>query len=303
MHTHMEDYDYDAIREVGKVSYEALQYSRKVVKEGRRILEIAEEIEKFIKDRGFEMAFPANISINENAAHYTPTADDPYVLEGDETIKIDIGARKDSYLGDCALTIDLSEEYSKLVEASEEALESAISMVKAGRPVNEIGREIAKVAESRGFRPIRNLGGHGVDKMDLHASVFIPNFDNGDTTKLEEGQVIAIEPFLTDGEGLVGDGEHLQIFQKTRDAIPRSNDLRSISEFIDERYRTYPFALRWLQKDLGAGEFKIRRTLNELAGMDAIEAFPVLVEKKKGMVAQSEAEMIVQKEGCDILTK
>lgn len=301
----MEDnYDYEMLKEVGKISNEALQHSRKIVKEGRKILEIAEELERFIKERGFEMAFPVNISINENAAHYTPTIDDPYVLSGTEVVKIDLGARKDAYLGDCAITIDLSQEYGKMVEASELALENAISLVKAGRPVNEIGREIEKAASASGLKPIRNLGGHGIDKKDLHASIFIPNFDNGDTTALEEGQVIAIEPFLTDGMGMVGDGEHLQIFQKTREAVPRSNELRVVSEFIDRNYVTYPFALRWLQKEFKElGEFKIRRALNELASLGAIEPFPVLVERKKGMVAQAEKEMIVQKGDCEIVTK
>jgi methionyl aminopeptidase len=86
--------------------------------------------------------------------------------------------------------------------------------------------------------------------------------------------------------------------------MPRSNELRIISEFIDKKYITYPFAMRWLQSEFKSlGEFKIRRTLNELSSLDAIEAFPVLVEKKKGMVAQSEKEMIVQKDGCEVVTK
>jgi methionyl aminopeptidase len=166
MHMHdMEDYDYNTLKEVGKVSYEALQYSKTVVKEGRKLIEIAEEIENFIKKKGFEMAFPVNLSINENAAHYTPTADDSYVLSGKETIKVDVGARKDAYLGDCAITIDLSQHYSKLVEATEEALSNAISLVRAGRPVNEIGKVIEKTAEAKGFKPIRNLGGHGIERL------------------------------------------------------------------------------------------------------------------------------------------
>lgn len=300
----MEEYNYDTIREVGKVSFEALQHSKKTVKEGRKILDIAEELENFIKEKGFSLAFPVNISINQNAAHYTPTMDDAYVLSGKEVIKIDLGARKDSYLGDCALTIDLSQNYSKMVEASEEALLNAISLVKTGREVNEIGREIAKTVEAKGFKPIRNLGGHGISRSDLHADIFIPNFDNGDTTKLEEGQVIAIEPFVTDGIGLVGDGEHLQIFQKTKEAQLRSQESRRISEFIDKSYSAYPFAIRWLQREFKElGEFKIRRALNELAGQEAIESFPVLVEKKNGTVAQSEKEMIVQKDSCEIITK
>ncbi len=298
-----DNYDYSILREVGKVSAEALAHSKTIVKEGAMLLDIAEELESFIKKRGMDLAFPVNISTNSNAAHYTPEAEDRSMLSGNEIVKIDLGARKDEYLGDCAITIDLSGRFSRMVDAASEALENAISLVKAGRPVNEIGREIAKSAEAKGFRSIRNLGGHGIDKHDLHADIFIPNFDNGETATLEEGQVIAIEPFVTDGEGIVAEGEHLQIFQKTRDATTRSNDLRSISDFIDSNYRTYPFALRWLEKGTASGEFKIRRALNELARQDAIESFPVLVEKKGGMVAQAEKEMIVEKGGCEIVTK
>lgn len=300
----LENYDYKTLREVGKVSHEALQHSKNIVKEGRKILDIAEDLEKFIKGKGFEMAFPINISINEKAAHYTPVKDDPYILSGSETIKIDLGARKGEYLGDCAITIDLSQKYSKLVEASEEALNSAISMVKSGREVREIGKEIEKIAEAKGFKPIKNLGGHGIDKTDLHASVFIPNYDNGDATKLEEGQVIAIEPFITDGFGMVTDGETIDIFQKTKRAALRSPESREISDFIDKNYVTYPFAMRWLQSAFpNFTEFKIKRALNELAAQEAIETFPVLVEKKNGTVSQSEKELIVEKDSCEIVTK
>ena len=298
-----DDYDYGVLREVGKVSADALEHSRKIVKEGARLLDIAEELENFIRKRDMDLAFPVNISVNSSAAHYTPEPDDRRMLSGNEIVKIDLGARKGEYLGDCAVTIDLSGKFSMMIETAGEALENAIAAVKAGRAVNEIGREIAKAAEAKGFRSIRNLGGHGIDKHDLHADIFIPNFDNGDTTTLEEGQVIAIEPFITDGEGLVTEGDHLQIFQKTRNATTRSNDLRSISDFIDSHYKTYPFALRWLEKGADAGEFKVRRALNELARQDAIESFPVLVEKKGGMVAQAEKEMIVEKGGCEIVTK
>ena len=299
-----EGYDYAKLKEAGRAAHEALEYARKVVKEGMTLLEIAEILENQITGKGFELAFPVNLSINENAAHYTPHASDSTRISGKDVIKVDLGARKDEYLSDCAITIDIGNSHSKMVDASEEALESAISMVRAGRQVNEIGREIGAIAEKHGFRPIRNLGGHGVGREDLHADIFIPNFDNGDTTRLEEGQVIAIEPFITDGEGIVRDGELLQIFQKTMDAAPRQNELRAVSEFIDSRYRTYPFALRWLQKEFPKlGEFGIRRALNDLASRRALESFPVLVERKGGMVAQAEKEVIVEKDGCYIVTK
>lgn len=299
-----DDYDYETVKSVGKVSYEALLHGKSLVKHGAKLLDVASAIESYIMGKGFGLAFPVNISINENAAHYTPTFDDASVIPEKGIVKLDVGARKGHYLGDCALTVDLSGNHGKLVEASQTALDTAISMVKAGRKVNEIGREIEKIAKAAGYAPIRNLGGHGIEQHELHADVFIPNYDNGDTTELEEGQVIAIEPFITNGEGLVVEGDSVEIFQKTGEAAVRSMDTRSVSVYINENYLTYPFASRWLHKGMkGMSDFTIRKALAELSYADALETFPVLVERKKGMVAQSEKEMIVEKDSCAVITE
>lgn len=298
----MEDYNYQKLKEAGKVSREALEYARSMVKPGIKLLEIAESIESFMKDRGCQMSFPVNLSINEVAAHYTPEYQDPATVPEGAVIKVDLGARKDVYLTDCAITISFSDKYAKLVEASEKALDNAISMVKAGRAVNEIGREIDKVAKSYGLNPIKNLGGHGIEQEELHASIFIPNYDNGDATELEEGQVIAIEPFMTTGEGFVTDGEHLQIFQKISNRLPRSQEARTVSEFITQNFLTYPFAMRWLINGTKMSEFQVRRGIADLINMEALEAFPVLVEKTNGIVSQSEKELIVGKDSCTVVT-
>ena len=299
----MEDeYDYKKLKDAGKVSRDALEYARKLVKPGAKLLDIAEGLESFMKERGCEMAFPVNLSLNENAAHYTPEFNDQSVVPEGAVLKVDLGARKDAYLTDCAVTISLSDKHAKLVEAAEKALEDAIALVKAGRPVNEIGREIGKVAKSYGFNPIRNLGGHGIEQDELHASIFIPNYDNGDTTALEEGQVIAIEPFITTGVGAVENGEHLQIFQRISAQMPRPSEGRAVSEFVAKNYLTYPFAMRWLIKNTGLGEFKVRKGIADLMNIEALEPFPVLIEKSKGIVAQAEKELIVEKDSCIVVT-
>ncbi len=296
------DYEYDKFREAGKASFEALTYAKELVKPGKKLIDTANELEKFMKDKGFGLAFPVNISINENAAHYTPTVNDESVFTNNDLVKIDLGARKDTYLQDCAVTIDLSGKYANFVDTAQKALQEAISSVKAGRKVCEIGAAVEKVVKGAGLKPIENLGGHGISEEDLHADIFIPNYDNGDDTALEEGQVVALEPFITNGMGHVIEGEHLQIYQKLGNVNARSEDTRRISEFIDKNYSTYPFAVRWLVNAFGS-EFKVRRGLNELAALGALESFPVLVEKGKGIVAQAEASVIVQKDGCEVLTK
>jgi methionyl aminopeptidase len=298
----MEDYDYEKLKEVGRVSYEALQYAKSLVKIGVRVFDVCEKTEEFMKSKGMVPAFPVNISVNEKAAHYTAMIDDKTLFTDKDLVKVDVGARKDDVLGDCAVCVDLSGKYAKLVEAAEESLQAALSMVKAGAQLNSIGRQVEEVAKKKGFNPIRNLGGHAIEKEELHASIFIPNFDNGDTTKLEEGQVIAVETFLTDGEGYVVDGETVQIFQKTGEASPRSGEARKISAKIDSDYKTYPFAIRWLFKEINS-EFQIRKALNELNSLNVLESFPTLVERAGGTVAQAEKELIVEKDSFTLVTK
>ena len=298
----MMDYDYNKLKEAGKVSSEALSYSRSIIKPGRKLLDIAEDIEKFIEGKGCKQAFPVNLSRNEEAAHYTPEYSDSRVVGDKDVIKVDLGARHETYLTDCAVTVDMSGEYSRLVEASEKALENAISLVKTGRKANDIGKEIERTAKSYGYNTVRNLGGHGIEEHELHAGIFIPNFDNGDNTELEEDAVIAIEPFLTTGAGYVVNGDSLQIFQGVSENQPRSSEARKALSEITSSFSTYPFAMRWLIKRMGLEEFKTRKAIAELITIGDLDSFPVLVEKSKGIVAQSEKTLLVRKDSCDIIT-
>ncbi len=294
--------DVEAYAEVGKVSYEAMMYAKSLVKPGARLVDVANATEAFIKEKGFEMAFPTNLSVNHEAAHYTPSYDDPKVFTATDVVKVDVGARKEDMLGDCAITVDLSGSYGKLIETSEMALDAAIGMVKAGRKLGEIGKEVGDIAKGAGFNPIRNLGGHEIIAGELHANIFIPNYDNGDGTELKEGQVIAIETFITTGKGTVTDSETVQIFQKMGSANPRLNITRDVLSFIGSTYSTYPFALRWLIQRYNS-EFMVRTALNELYSLDALESFPMLVEESHGIVAQTEKTMVIEKDSARIITQ
>ncbi|MEM0201207.1 MAG: type II methionyl aminopeptidase [Candidatus Micrarchaeaceae archaeon] len=298
--------DIKILKEAGKISVEALEYSKTIIKEGVSILEAAEKIENFIIDKGYQLSFPINLSINEKAAHYTPFLDNKYTFQKNDLVKVDLGARKEDNLSDCAITIDLSGENQKMVEAAEMALEEAISLVKSGRKVREIGAAIENLASKYNFNPIFNLGGHGIESEELHAGTFIPNFDNGDETELNEGDIISIEPFITNGAGYVSDSDEVQIFQLIPYQVPtpRSQDTRKVLKLIQEKYLTYPFSLRWIARELNElSEFRIRKSISELDQLGLLEKFPVLIEKKNGLVTQAEKELIVEKDSCTILTK
>lgn len=299
-----EEFEIETLKEVGKVSRAALEYSKSVVKPGVGLLDAAEKIEKFIADKAYDFSFPVNLSINSQAAHYSPDIDDKTAFGENDVVKVDLGARKGHNLTDCAITIDLSGKNQKLVEASDRALENALSVIKAGVEVRDIGREIEKAAKAAGLKPIQNLGGHGIEHDELHAGVFIPNYDNGDNTALEEGQVVAVEPFMTNGIGYVQSGEALQIYQKIGAAAARARETREVSAYIDAHFLTYPFSIRWLVKELDSlSEFAVRKAVAELMYAGALEPFPVLIEKGNGLVSQSETQVIVERDSCTVITK
>ncbi|MGI0100649.1 MAG: type II methionyl aminopeptidase [Candidatus Micrarchaeaceae archaeon] len=290
------------LRDVGKASSEAMLHAATLVKPGARLLEVAESAEKFLKDRGFGLAFPINLSVNQEAAHYTPSMDDERVFGNDDLVKVDFGAEKGGMLGDGAITIDLSGRRRGMVDAAEKALDAALAAVRHGVSVCDIGRAIDGSIKGSDLVPVKNLGGHGIKEHDLHAELFIPNYDNGDFTTLEEGMVVAIEPFVTTGRGLVTDGSTCEIYSYVDDANVRTQESRALLQYISENHSKEPFAVRWLQGVVGS-KFRLYAAVSELVRAGAIEGNPTLVEVSGAQVAQAEAQVLVTKEACEVLTR
>lgn len=294
--------DLSTLKEVGKISGEAILFAAGLVKPGAKFLDVANAAEKFLKDKGYGCAFPINLSINEQAAHYTPTVDDQKTFGANDLVKVDFGAEKNGILGDGAITVDLSGKHHKMIEAAEKALDSAIATVKHGVSVCDVGKAIAQTIESEGFVAVKNLGGHGVETHDLHAGLFIPNYDNGDFTILEEGMVIAIEPFVTNGKGMITDSDLCEIYTYMEDMPIRSADARKLIQDIQKNHSEEPFAVRWLYS-LVDSKFRLYAAISELVKSGAIDPQPTLVEVSGGLVTQAEAQLLVTKEGCEVITR
>ncbi|MBS3166433.1 type II methionyl aminopeptidase [Candidatus Woesearchaeota archaeon] len=280
----------------GKIAAECLEFGRKLIKVNSSLFEVAEAVEKKIYDLGGKPAFPVNISINEIAAHFTPEINDKTIFKKGDLIKLDVGVHVNGCIGDNACTIDLGGN-KDLVKASEEALEKAIKIIKPGIKLRDIGKEIQEVIIKAGFSPIRNLCGHQVDQYVQHAGLTIPNYDNGSEIELEEGMIIAIEPFATTGEGVVIDGKPSGIFRLIQAKNTRNMDARKIIKFIEENFKTLPFAKRWL-KQFNNLNFNLQTLERE----GIIEEYKMLVERSKGLVSQAEKTVLVG-EKAKVLTK
>src|SRR3989344_3118135 len=118
-------------RKAGKITAEAREYGRSLIKTGKPLLEASEKIEEKIFSLGGKPAFPAQISLNEVAAHYCSTPDDKTIFRENDLVKLDIGVHVEGYVADTAVSIDLSKDkrHEKLIRAAEEALQNAIKAV------------------------------------------------------------------------------------------------------------------------------------------------------------------------------
>ncbi len=285
----------------GRIAALVLKDAPKLVLPGEPFLDIAESLEKMILDAGGLPAFPANISVNDIAAHFTPEIDNKEVVGETDVIKIDIGVHIDGCIGDTALTIDLSGEQGKLCEASEKALDAAIAAMKPGVKVGEIGARIETEITSRGFRPIENLTGHKIEPYILHAGEEIPNVKSTASYELQEGDVFAVEPFASAGSGRVADTSQVEVFALQATPRLRMKYSRELLAHIANSYFSLPFAERWL-----AGVFNSRLTLStalrELLNSGALHPYPVLRDTGRGLVSQKEHTVVIEHDSAKILT-
>jgi methionyl aminopeptidase len=295
----MEAKEIEKFKKAGALTAEARRFAEGLVKEGAKVLDIANAIEAKIKHLGGKPAFPVNISINEIAAHYVPKVNDTTVLKKGDLVKIDFGAHIDGYAGDIAFSVSIgkSAENEALIETAKAALDAAIATVRPKIEVCKIGAAINFAIQKAGFQPIRNLCGHSIEHYDLHTNPTIPNFDNSDKTKLEANTIVAIEPFVTTGKGFVTDAENCEVYKLIKVAPIRD---REIIAYIVTEYNTLPFAKRWLVEKFGVA--KTANAIREAVSRGVLHEFRTLREVSGAKVAQAEHTILIADKSA-VLTK
>jgi len=286
---------YEQCREAGEILAQVRDEAADRVEVGTGYLEISEWAEERIRELGGEPAFPVNVSVDEEAAHGAAGPDDDREI-GEDLVKLDIGVHIDGWLADTAVTVDLAGE-SELTEASAEALDAALDVVEPGVETGEIGAVIGETIEGYGYNPVVNLTGHGLGHWEQHTTPNIPNRAVEQSAELEVGDVVAIEPFATDGGGKVQEGSQEEIFALEREGSVRDRTARKALEQITEEFRTLPFAARWL--DVRRPKMALRR----LQRQDIVHGYPVLKEEDGRMVSQKEHTIIVTEDGCEVTTR
>ena len=163
-------------------------------------------------------------------------------------------------------------------------------MVGIGTKIAEIGRVIEEAINARGFVPVKNLSGHGIGHFSVHEKPTIPNFNDSNPNELQENQAIAIEPFATNGAGMIHEVGIPTVFMHIAKRPIRNQFARDLLKRI-ETYNGLPFTTRWLTREFGVG--KTNFGLRELLNASIIRAYPSLPDVEKGLVSQAEHSIIV----------
>lgn len=138
------------------------------------------------------------ISLNNEMAHGIPSS---RILKEGDLVNIDVSAELNGFYSDNGASFVLGEDINKkqaLVDASIEALHKAISTIRSGIKISEVGRTIERTAKDKGYKVIKNLGGHGVGKgLHEEPDCILNYYDRYDCRRFKKNSVVAIETFLT----------------------------------------------------------------------------------------------------------
>jgi methionyl aminopeptidase len=289
-------------RKSGRITSELRPIVQSAVTPGATYLEVCELVKREVESRGARLAFPTGIGVNQVTAHYAPQDGDESVFKEDDVVKVDYGVHVDGYVADTSLTVTYNPDYNLLLEATQRALEAAISTARKETRTGEIGRAIHREAARFGFKTIENLTGHTLDRYTVHAGKSIPNLYMPGMQDLKKGDVFAIEPFLTPGSaaGYVVDAPSQTIFSLVARKKTGRPELDAFEERIWDERKTLPFTPQWYSKDIGAG--KLEGIVSKLVAKRVLRAYPTLVEASGKPVAQFEHTMALDESGLSVLT-
>ena len=334
----VEEADLKYWRDAGHVARRAIEEIKTEIKADVTWHSVIESAERYIHRHGGKPAFPCTISVNDIAAHYTtnhlltPPEDlsGKMVFKRGDLVKLDIGVHIHGAIADNAITVEVGNagKHTDQIQAARDARDSAIEMMQPGVPWHKVGAAAGQAATDAGFEPIRNLCGHQLEEYNLHAGTSIPAHQCGAENpgfkgEVPVGGVFAVEPFNTTGSG--GEVENIpprnssNIYRVTGDVRIRKALAKKklkplgaqLAHYIEERYRTLPFAERWafplLEKPFPTEDEESRRSkwnalIKKLMGIRFLETYHALRCKDGGLVGQFEHTVYITEGGPEVLT-
>ncbi|KKY30380.1 putative methionine type metalloexopeptidase [Diaporthe ampelina] len=300
------------------------QWAQKWIQPGMGLTEIANGIEDSVRalvghsglDEGDAivagMGFPTGLNLNDIAAHYSPNAINNKVFGQDDVMKIDIGVHVNGRIVDSAFTMAFDHKYDNLLDAVKAATNTGVKEAGIDARLGEIGGAIQETMESYEIeldgktypiKSIRNLNGHTIHHYSIHGDKSVPIVKTEDQTKMEEGDVFAIETFGSTGNGYVRDQGEVSHYALMGDAPKvdlRLSSARSLLNTIKKNFGTLPFCRRYLDR-IGCDKYLLG--LNNLVNTGIVQDYPPLVDKKGSYTAQFEHTILIKPSCKEIISR
>ena len=198
---------FEQIKIAGALAAKTLDEVTSYVKPGINTDKLDKICYEFIKDNGgysaplFYRGFPKSCctSVNHVVCHGIPS--NKYLSEGD-IVNIDVTAIVNDWHGDTSRMFfvgDVSVKSKNLVSTTYVSMMKAISIIKNGIHLGDIGETIQTHVEKNGFSVVRDFCGHGIGKT-FHLPPKILHYGKkGEGMKLETGMIFTVEPMINEG--------------------------------------------------------------------------------------------------------
>ena len=139
------------------------------------------------------------ISVDKEFCHGIPS--DKRILKEGDLVNIDVSAELNGFWADNGSSFVLGADinhHQKLVDASKDILRKAIDSIRGGVKISDLGYIMETEAKKRGYKVIRNLGGHGVGRSLHEQPDELMNYRNRlDKRRFKKNSVVAIETFIS----------------------------------------------------------------------------------------------------------
>lgn len=261
-------------RKAAEIHRQVRKWAQGAIKPGQGLTEVANGIEDGVRalldNAGLEtgdslksgLGFPTSLSVNNCVAHYTPNpGQKDIILTREDVLKVDFGVHINGWIVDSAFTLAFDPTYDNLLAAVMDSTNTGIKTAGIDVRISDVSAAIQEVMESyeveiRGktypVKPVRNLCGHDIQSYRIHGRKAIPFIKNSDQTKMEEGEIFAIETFGSTGRGYTRDGPGVYGYGLRRNPPPRVNmslsSANKVYKTIKDNFGTVVFCRRYLSR-------------------------------------------------------
>jgi methionine aminopeptidase type II len=312
-------YDIKCLRKAAEAQRQTRKFAQSYIKPGMKLIDICDQLEnmnRFLVNKHelkCGIAFPTGCSINHVAAHYTPNPGDTKVLGVNDVCKIDFGTHVNGFIIDTAFTVAFNPMFDDLLLAVQDATDTGLKEAGIDVRLGDIGAAIQEVMESYEvvingktypIKSVRNLCGHTIEPYKIHAGKSVPIVKKSDNTKMEEGELYAIETFGSTGKGYIfeeGECSHYMLNYHVPENIKIKHDkARNLHNYIKKNYSTLAFCRKWLEQE---GVVNHLLPLKYLVDQGVVNPYPPLCDVQGSYVAQFEHTFLLKPTSKEILSR